>query len=170
MKKAIVTGATGFIGSVFVEYLTQTRGLEVLALGRKTPDDISPLRQKKLSASRYLQIEMDDIGKLPEATATLGWEPGDDCVFFNLAWGGVSQLSDLNSEAQFGNVMAAVDALAAAHEMGCRRFIHVGTMEEAFTYKYLELDYHKNSEYNRHVVYSVAKIAAKTTTIQLCVN
>ena len=34
-------------------------------------------------------------------------------------------------------------------------------MEEAFTNRYLELDYHKDEEYNRHVVYSVAKIAAK---------
>jgi nucleoside-diphosphate-sugar epimerase len=34
-------------------------------------------------------------------------------------------------------------------------------MEEAFTQKYLELDYHKTNQYNRHVIYSVAKIAAK---------
>jgi nucleoside-diphosphate-sugar epimerase len=36
-------------------------------------------------------------------------------------------------------------------------------MEEAFTEKYLELDHHKNTEYNRHVIYSVAKMTAKTT-------
>jgi nucleoside-diphosphate-sugar epimerase len=34
-------------------------------------------------------------------------------------------------------------------------------MEEAFTKKYLELDYKKNNQYNRHVIYSVAKMAAK---------
>jgi nucleoside-diphosphate-sugar epimerase len=34
-------------------------------------------------------------------------------------------------------------------------------MEEAFTYSYLKLDHHKNNQYNRHVIYSIAKIAAK---------
>jgi nucleoside-diphosphate-sugar epimerase len=160
MKKAIVTGATGFIGSVFVEYLTRM-GVEVLALGRRARADVSLLRQQKLASAQYLQIEMNDVGSLPEAAAGLGWEVGDECIFFNLAWGGLHQLSDLNPEAQLSNVVSAVDALTAAHLMGCSTFIHVGTMEEAFTYKYLELDYHQNTEYNRHVIYSVAKIAAK---------
>jgi nucleoside-diphosphate-sugar epimerase len=160
MKKAIVTGATGFIGSRFVEYLTQM-GVEVLALGRKTPDEVRPLRRQKLSAAEYLQIDMRDISRLPEASASLGWETGDECVFFNLAWGGATQLSDLNVQAQLSNVISAVDALNAAYAIGCERFVHVGTMEEAFTYRYLELDHNKNSEYNRHVIYSVAKIAAK---------
>jgi nucleoside-diphosphate-sugar epimerase len=104
---------------------------------------------------------MRDILRLPEASASLGWETGDECVFFNLAWGGVTQLSDLNVQAQLSNVISAVDALNAAYAIGCERFVHVGTMEEAFTYRYLELDHNKNSEYNRHVIYSVAKIAAK---------
>jgi nucleoside-diphosphate-sugar epimerase len=34
-------------------------------------------------------------------------------------------------------------------------------MEEAFTQKYLNLDYHVHDYYNRHVIYSVAKMAAK---------
>ena len=59
------------------------------------------------------------------------------------------------------NVIWTVNALEVASTIGCKKFIQVGTMEEAFTYKYLELDHHKNNEYNRHVIYSVAKIAAK---------
>ena len=34
MKKIIVSGATGFIGSNFVKYLTD-KDIEVIALGRK---------------------------------------------------------------------------------------------------------------------------------------
>lgn len=160
MKKAIVTGATGFIGSVFVEYLIQ-KNIEVLALGRKDYEDISTIRKDKLHGAQYLKVNMNEISFLQDEISKIGWNTGDSCVFFNLAWGGISRLSDLDVEAQMKNVTWTVNALEVANAIGCDKFIQVGTMEEAFTYKYLELDYHKNNEYNRHVIYSVAKIAAK---------
>jgi nucleoside-diphosphate-sugar epimerase len=160
MKKAIVTGATGYIGSVFVEYLIQNN-IEVLALGRKNYEDISSTRKDKLNGAHYLKVDMSEISLLQKEVSKISWETGDSCVFFNLAWGGISKLSDLDIEAQMKNVPWSVNALEVANAMGCEKFIQIGTMEEAFTYKYLELDYHKNNEYNRHVIYSVAKIAAK---------
>ncbi len=160
MKKAIVTGATGYIGSVFVEYLNQ-KNIEVLALGRKDYKDISQIRKSKLKGAQYLKINMKEILSLKNEISKISWDVGDSCVFFNLAWGGESKLSDLDIEAQMRNVIWSVNALQVANLLGCEKFIQVGTMEEAFTYKYLELDYHKNNEYNRHVIYSVAKIAAK---------
>lgn len=160
MKQAIVTGATGFIGAVFVEFLTE-RGVDVLALGRKSLADARPARRHKLRDARYLHMDMRAIRTLPDASARIGWETGDDCVFVNLAWGGVSRLSDLDVKAQMDNVAWSVDALTAADSLGCTKFVQMGTMEEAFTYRYLELDHHTNSEYNRHVIYSVAKIAAR---------
>jgi nucleoside-diphosphate-sugar epimerase len=160
MKKAIVTGATGYIGSVFVEYLIQNN-IEVLALGRKNYEDISSIRKDKLNGAHYLKLDMSEISLLQQEVSKISWETGDSCVFFNLAWGGISKLSDLDIEAQMKNVPWSVNAIEVAKAMGCEKFIQIGTMEEAFTYKYLELDYHKNNEYNRHVIYSVAKIAAK---------
>ena len=160
MKKAIVTGATGYIGSVFVEYLIQ-KNIEVLALGRKDYEDISSIRKDKLKGSIYLKIDMSEISLLEKKISKISFDIGDSCVFINLAWGGVSKLSDLDIEAQMKNVPWSVNAIEIAKAMGCDKFIQIGTMEEAFTYKYLELDYHKNNEYNRHVIYSVAKIAAK---------
>lgn len=161
MKKAIITGATGFIGSAFVEYLTQ-RDVDVLALGRKAMEDISVIRQKKLKNSQYLMLDMSKISQLEQVISDIGWVVEDDCVFFNLAWGGASGLSDLNVAAQMKNVVWCTSALEVAKNIGCTRFIQVGTMEEAFTKQYLELDYHKDQQYNRHVIYSIAKIAAKT--------
>ncbi len=160
MKKAIVTGATGFIGSVFVETLLK-RDIKVLALGRKGFEDISEIRQKKIIKAKYLTIEMSEIKNLKKMLPDIQWEVGDDCVFFNLAWSGENKLSDLNIEAQMINVTASIDALHVANDLGCKSFIQVGTMEEAFTNKYLNLDYKNDSQYNRHVIYSVAKISAK---------
>ncbi len=160
MKKAIVTGATGFIGSAFVEFLCDN-GIEVLSLGRKTISEISELRKKKLEKSIYLKISMNEICKLKYRIKEIKWSPDEACVFFNLAWGGINQLSDLSIEAQIKNVSESVSALETANELKCLTFCQIGTMEETFTNKYMDLDYKKNSEYNRHVIYASSKIAAR---------
>ena len=54
-----------------------------------------------------------------------------------------------------------MNAYKSALELKCNKFIHVGTMEEGFTRKYLELDYKIDDKYNRHIIYSLAKIASK---------
>jgi len=159
MKKAIVTGATGFIGSIFVELLV-SKGIDVLALGRKSFSNLPFYKKEKLKGATYLCLDMNAISTLDKEILKLKWDNGDDCVFFNLAWGGKDRLSDLDIEAQLNNVTYSVEALSISAKMGCRRFIQVGTMEEAFTYKYLRLDHHHHSQYNRHVIYSVAKIVA----------
>ena len=160
MKKAIVTGATGFIGSFFVDYLLKNN-IEVLALGRKNINEINKIILKKINRAKYININMQDILDLEKSIEQIGWISGEDCVFINLAWGGVNELSDLNIEYQIRNVYQSVNALEVAKKIGCNRFIQIGTMEEAFTERYLKLDHNKDKEYNRHVIYSVAKIAAK---------
>ncbi|MDA9309048.1 NAD(P)-dependent oxidoreductase [Flavobacteriaceae bacterium] len=160
MNQAIITGATGFIGSVVVSVLIKNN-IEVLALGRKNLKEVGLYKRQLLEGSTYIKIDMSEIDQLPEKISEIGLEMSDSCVFYNLAWGGKDKLSDLNIEAQLKNVSWSVSAMIAAKELNCERFVHIGTMEEAFTSKYLGLDYHKNNEYNRHVIYSVAKIISK---------
>ena len=160
MKKAIVTGATGFIGSSFVQFLVD-KGIDVVALGRKPLEEVRKTRRQKIEGAHYINLDMKEIENLDKKIAEINWNAGNDCVFFNLAWGGVNGLSDLDIHAQMENVGWCIAALEVSVEIGCSRFIQVGTMEEAFTYSYLKLDHHKNNQYNRHVIYSVAKIAAK---------
>ncbi len=159
MKSAIITGATGFIGSKLVEILIDN-GVKVLALGRKSWSEVDKKRLQSNDLLTYCQVNMDQIETLPQRVEELGWS-GNDCVFYNLSWGGKSKLSDLEIEHQINNIVWSANALKAAKKIGCDRFVHVGTMEEAFTSKYLQLDYHKNSEYNRHVIYSVAKMGSR---------
>ena len=116
MKQAIVTGATGYIGSYFVEYLTK-KGIEVLALGRKDFDDISKIRQKKLKDAKYLKIDMSKIENLKNSIKEIHWNIGSSCVFINLAWGGKSKLSDLNVRNQMMNVIWCVNAFKIANDL-----------------------------------------------------
>lgn len=160
MKKAIITGATGFIGSHLVKLLLE-KNMEVLALGRKDWIEIDRNRLQVHENLTYLKLEMSGIESLPEKIHKIKWVPQEDCVFYNFAWWGKTALSDLEIGAQMENVTWTSNALIAAKKIGCTKFVHVGTMEEAFTQKYLELDYCNNSEYNRHVIYSVAKMVSR---------
>lgn len=160
MKKAIVTGSTGFIGSYFVRYLLD-KGVDVLALGRKDFQLVDSPRRLLLEGSTYINLTMEMISSLPQKIDNVRWNVGDDCVFFNLAWSGCDRLSDLNIAAQLNNVSDSVNALEASAVLGCVKFVQIGSMEEAFTLKYLDLDHRSDCFYNRHVIYSIAKIAAK---------
>jgi nucleoside-diphosphate-sugar epimerase len=160
MDSAIITGSTGFIGSYFVEHLL-SEGIEVLALGRKDFETVSETRKSRLKNATYLNVPMENIGALPDVVREMGWKSGSDCVFFNLAWGGENRLSDLNVGKQMDNAVYSEEALNCAARLGCHRFIQVGTMEEAFTHRYFPLDYSTDTKYNRHLVYSAAKIAAR---------
>lgn len=157
MKSAIVTGATGFIGSWLVNELTN-QNIEVLALGRKSLDDVDVHRRNLIKNARYLQIDMSEMANLK----TLIGEPHKSWdVLFNLAWGGATILSDLHVDKQLNNVGWANDAFIAAHNLGVKKFIHIGTMEEAFAYRYLHLNHREDKFYNRHVVYALAKGVSK---------
>jgi len=113
---------------------------------------------------------MSEIERLPEIFGLNNWKSGESCVFYNFAWGGISKLSDLDVDHQMKNVSWSSNALVAAKKLKCSKFVHVGTMEEAFTNKYLDLNFQTNSEYNRHVVYSVAKMVSRNVLKLLSKN
>ena len=162
MKQAIITGGTGFIGTFLVKELLK-KGIQTIILGRKK---IENLDHRKLeffdnANCHYISLSMEDISNLPAKLKLNKIEILEDCVFYNIAWGTAKNLSDLDIKGQLANVDWSLNAYNTAVKLRCAKFIHVGTMEEGFTRKYLELDYKKDNKYNRHIIYSLAKIASK---------
>jgi nucleoside-diphosphate-sugar epimerase len=160
MKQAIITGSTGFIGSRLTRMLLAS-GIKVLAIGRKSWKQVDKLRLTLDKNMTYISLNMSEINLLHEKLKKIDYVVHDECVFYHFAWGGYNGLSDLDVAAQVNNINWTVEAFKNAEVLGCSKFVHIGTMEEAFADAYLKLDYKHNDEYNRHVVYSIAKKYAR---------
>ena len=105
MKKAIITGANGLVGTAVAKHFSSL-GIEVLCLGRQmlTPEDT--IKRFGMGSS-YLRLNMEDIASLEERVGLIGWSPGAECVFFNCAWQGDSKLTDGSFGQQLSNAVHA---------------------------------------------------------------
>jgi nucleoside-diphosphate-sugar epimerase len=124
MKKAIITGAGGFIGRVLTAELL-AHDVEVIALDRAEMDIA-----KRLPNSDGLRIVECDLSRLLSLNET-DREPfiGAD-VFYHLGWEGVSGNGRSDYTIQLRNVQWSLDAMNFARESGCVRFIGAGSIME----------------------------------------
>ena len=65
MKTAIISGATGFIGSKLACFLISKK-VKVIALGRKDFEELNEQKAKLLNGAEYIKIDMQNIDKLPK--------------------------------------------------------------------------------------------------------
>lgn len=117
MKKAVVTGGAGFIGSHIVDALI-ARGDEVHVVdnyaGGRREDRINP-------DATYHEVDVRDYDKLAPIVA------GAEYVFHEAALPRV-QFSIENPELTFSvNVGGTVSVLRAAHEGGVKRFVYAAS-------------------------------------------
>lgn len=160
MKKAIVTGAAGFVGSAVVRELLN-RNIEVLALGRRPWENVDSNRLTESDKLTYLQIDSSEISSLPERLRDIGWETGLSCVFYNFAWSGRNGIADGTIEDQLKNVSYSANAVAVAKKIGCIKFVNSGTLEETFAEKYLEHDWKNRNYHSMQGIYAISKLAAR---------
>ena len=162
MKKAIVSGSTGLVGSSVVRSLIEKK-ISVLCLGRKKISD-EDLIKKFGQHVQYLVIDMDDIESLPEKIKTLDFEIGQECVFFNFAWGGNNSLTDGGFDKQFKNSINSSKAVKIAGALGCSKFVNCGTIQESIA----ELSINNNFKFNNSQRdYAISKIATRDMCLMI---
>ena len=129
MKRCIVTGATGFIGTALCRQLLE-QGDEVYAIIRPMSgkrEKLAALQEENSSYGGRLQIHEAPLGQLESFLA--GRQIRAD-AFFHLAWNGSGGKDRENFDLQLSNLGYLADALRAAKACGCRSFLGAGSQAE----------------------------------------
>lgn len=121
MKRAIITGATGSIGTALINELIE-KGIEVLVFCREGSVRNNNIPKSDLVTLKYcalnnLKTVKNDTGKTYD-------------VFYHFAWAGTTGAERNDMFLQNKNVEHSLDAVSAAKEFGCHTFIGAGSQAE----------------------------------------
>lgn len=123
MKKstAVVTGATGFIGSYVAKKLID-HGWRVVAIVRE-----EAVNSKRLPRHKNMKVITGDLNDPMAWTNPL--QKFQPKIFYHLAWTGVGN-TDRNSYEQIKNISSSLATLKIAKEIGCTRWVSTGSQAE----------------------------------------
>lgn len=153
MKKAIVTGATGFIGTYLVKELI-SHNVNVIAVLK----DTETVMDKSIESYVYKTVYCDlaNIVNLDQFI-----DDRDVDVFYHLAWQGSAGSSRADVELQMQNVIWSVDSVKAAKKIGCKKYIGAGSIMEKET---ISAVYENNTHPGLGYIYGTGKLATHSIT------
>ena len=122
MRKAIVTGATGFIGKFLVRELIR-QNIEVIAVVRKNSKKLNVLNNLSV---KIVECDIKEYSKLSEII-----KDRDIDFVFHMAWQGVSDIDAKNQVIQLQNLQSTLDLIDVMNDMNIKTFVGCGSMHEA---------------------------------------
>lgn len=153
MKRAVITGGTGFIGTWLIKELLQHE-VEVIAL----------VRNINTAKDKFHDCENSSLLKLipyhAEELSVLEAKSKDSPVdaFYHLAWAGVSTKQKNDGQLQLENIHFSMEMLEYAKKIGAGRFLGMGTVAEyAFSENTIEAN---GSRQTPNDMYGAAKTSA----------
>lgn len=121
MKRAVITGATGAVGTALLQELIENN-VEILVLCRE-----GSARNSKIPDSSLITKKYCDLTELK--TVQNDTRKSYD-VFYHFAWAGTTGAARNDMHLQNKNVEYALDAVEAAKRFGCHTFIGAGSQAE----------------------------------------
>lgn len=156
MKKIIITGGDGFIGTHLIKYLVSC-GYEVFAI-------VMPESETKHRISGIDHVFVVE-GELNRYDDMIHFLPQDPIAFFHFAWAGVTPDQRNDFTFQMQNIEMAANAVRLASAINAKKFIFPGSTME---YIYYGKPIDKEAIPSPSNAYGVAKISARYTCSILC--
>ncbi|OPZ92859.1 MAG: dTDP-4-dehydro-6-deoxyglucose reductase [Firmicutes bacterium ADurb.Bin419] len=120
MKKVIITGADGFVGSNTVKYFLE-QGVNVLALDV----GVKPNRLDDNPKMCYMQCDISNTAAMIDKIEKDTYD-----TFIHFAWAGSAGTARIDYNLQMQNSLNTVECLKAAKILGCKRFVCAGSIME----------------------------------------
>lgn len=120
MKKAIITGADGFVGSYTAQCFLEN---EVTVLALDMGD--APNRLQEHENLTYMKCDITDIASMMAMIPK-----GEYDTFIHFAWAGSAGPARVDYNLQMQNALTTVECMKAAKELGCTRFVCAGSIME----------------------------------------
>lgn len=121
MKKVIITGADGFVGSHTVAQFLHN-GIEVIAIDLGT----APKRLKSHDLLTYIKWDLShNMQDLEEILKSCSAD-----TFIHFAWAGSAGPQRTDYKLQLSNALNTVECLKMAKRIGCSRFLCAGSIME----------------------------------------
>ena len=157
MKKVIITGADGFVGSNTAAYFL-SQGMEVLALDMGT----EPHHLKLCDGLEYMRC---DIANTEAILKNIKRDYYD--TFIHFAWAGSSGPDRVDYNLQIQNALNSVECMKAAKELGCSRFVCAGSIME---YEVETVVHSQGSKPGMSYIYGMGKHIAHCMCKSVAVN
>lgn len=156
MKQAVITGATGMIASALIRRLARDH-CRVFAVVRPGSAKMGNLPVQP--EVRPVPCDLSELRTLPQRI------PGGCDAFYHFGWGSTYGNSRNDACAQERNIAWTLDAVAAAHELGCGVFVGAGSQAE---YGRTDGDLKPETPVNPETGYGIAKYGAGKLSALLC--
>ena len=148
MKKAIVTGANGFVGAAICKELA-AQDIEVIAIVRNQSSDINNICS--LKGIQIVYCELKDYRQLKEKITERNID-----VFYHFAWDGTSGPKRGEHGVQIDNVRYTCDAVEACADIQCKRFVFAASIMEYEVEKMMQT----SAAPRMNTLYCTAKLSA----------